>query len=197
MKTTIIYSLIASCFFSLIVGSLTAQNTYRKDKWNFKLNYSQGPFTNLDGEKSGNIRLEADYGLSKLVETGAYWGMTKYIRHEYINTDTLNQLHFNLESKLAPLWGISLNFHPLPLLIHHENFRFDLYLAGKLGGIYFFGNENDTPTGIELQAFMGGGITFYLLKNAGLFVEYGNELNTAGRNSWDDRLYVGITVKLK
>jgi len=196
MKIIIIHSLVVFCLFSFIISPLTAQNNYHKDKWNFKLDYSQGPFKNLDGKKSGNIRLEVDHGISNLIEAGAYLGMTKYNRYEYLYTDTLNLPHFNVEYKSAPLWGIGLNFHPLPLLIHQEGFRFDLYLAGKFGGIYFFGKENDTPQGTKLQVFMGGGIAFYLIKNAGLFIEYGNELNTAGRKSWDDRLYAGITIKL-
>lgn len=197
MKTKIIYSLIASCFFSLIGCSLIAQNTYRKDKWDFKLDYSQGPFTNMYGKKSGNICLEADYRLSNLIETGVYLGMTKYIRREYTFSDTLNQPHFNLESATTPLIGINLNFHPLPLLNHKEGLRFDLYLAGKLGGYYFSGNENNIPHGYELQLFMGGGMEFCILRNAGLFVEYGNERSTIGRSRWNDKLIVGITVKLK
>ena len=197
MKTKIIYSLIASCLFGFIGNPLAAQNTCLKDKWDFKLDYSQGPFTNMYGKKSGNIYLEADYGLSNLIETGAYLGMTKYIRHEYTFSDTLNHPHFNLESATTPLIGISLNFHPLPLVIHKEGLRFDLYLAGKLGGFYFSGNENDIPHGYELQLFMGGGMEFCILRNAGLFIEYGKERSTVGRYHWNDKLIVGITVKLK
>ena len=83
------------------------------------------------------------------------------------------------------------NFHILPFFVDSDDFRFDLYLISKGGGITFFHSaytlEND-GNNIDVEAHcthnlyygVGVGVAFYPFSHVGVFSEltYENLYNT-------------------
>jgi hypothetical protein len=104
----------------------------------------------------GNYRVEANYGVSRQIETGIYTGFSYY-------------------QSLSAYWsyGINANYHLLPFIIDSDNFRFDLYFAGKFGGwksYSTFSSSYRSPH--KLEYGFGPGVSFYLWKHLGIFTEY-------------------------
>ncbi len=149
--------IVFSCTF---IFSAICQDSYIKNRLNFKIAYSRynnGWYSgNLEPQRMGNYRVEANYGVTRHIETGIYTGFSFY-------------------KSMAVYWsyGINANYHLLPFVIDAENFRFDLYLAGKLGGWMSYSNSSlnyRSPHKIEYG--FGPGVSFYLWKNLGIFTEY-------------------------
>jgi hypothetical protein len=80
----------------------------------------------------------------------------------------------------------------LPFFIKENDFRFDLYISGKYGGMYFNTDDNYYYHGNESEYGIGGGLSFYFTKHLGLYIEY-----TYGKYFFNDndKLRYGITFK--
>ena len=124
-----VYSFISVLAFIGIIKA-SCQDSYIKGRWNFKLGYARyvtGTETNNKEDKTGNIRLETNYGVLKNVEAGLYLGYSKF--------PLWGQLS-GYKDCATPFYGININFHMLPFFINANDFRFDLYLTGNYGGRY-------------------------------------------------------------
>lgn len=174
-----------------------SQNSYIKNRWNYKIGVASGPLFNISQKKSIQIRSEVNYGFFDLLEIGGYLGLSKYMKSSYAYTDTLGNVHNTSKNALAPFYGINANFHLLPLLINKDNFRFDLYVAGKAGGYYLVGTSSDRYHGHEWQFFLGGGAAFYAWKHLGFFTEFGYEKNNTYINNKKNNsaFRFGLTLK--
>jgi hypothetical protein len=153
--------------------TISAQDSYLKNRWNFKAGYASYPgfFVSNQGYKPtfGNYRLEANYGMLSFLETGLYLG---YSRTTSMPVPVVGQ-GMIYQNQNTPFFGISLNFHPLTFLVKNRDFRFDLYLLGRYGGVYYSSPESYYPSkGFLFQYQHGAGLAFYLWKHIGIFSEY-------------------------
>jgi len=186
--------------FFLVVSSLFilnsyAQDSYIKNRWNIKAGYAR---YNKDfrQEKVGNYRIEVNYGILNHIEIGAYIGYSKFDYYREITADSIHKAYM-VEDNNTPFYGISFNFHILPFLIKKDDFRFDLYVTGKFGGIYFtkpapFQYTFKFKEGNIYEYGIGGGLSYYLGKHLGVFTEY-----CYGKYYFGDRnkLRYGLTLK--
>src|SRR5450759_3745519 len=160
---------------NLLVILSYGQESYIKNRVNFKTGYSRyatnrSVISNgkLKALTVGNYRIEANYGISNLIETGIYIGYSKFDSFRINWADT----SFNFKACSTPFYGINCNFHLLPLLIKEDDFRFDLYLSGKFGGLFFASPAGFFPTGSAFEYGIGGGLSFYIWKHLGVYAEY-------------------------
>ena len=133
----------------------------------------------LSKEKVGNYRLEVNYGILNNIEIGAYIGYSKF---DYYRETSLDSIHksYRVEDNNCPFYGVSVNFHILPFLIKKEDFRFDLYVTGKFGGVYFtkptlYNYTFNGPMLKDGQIYeygIGGGLSYYLGRHLGIYAEY-------------------------
>jgi hypothetical protein len=183
-------------FLALLFSALSlhAQDSFIKNRFNIKAGYTsyQGFFVSNHGIKQsfGNYRLEANYGILNFLETGIYLG---YSRTTSQPVPVIGQglIYQNLNT---PFFGVGLNFHPLTFLVKKPDFRFDIYLLGRYGGIYYSSPKDYLPTeGLKFQNSQGAGLAFYFTKNIGIFTEYSfSELHVNSGN-----LRYGLSVKFK
>lgn len=185
-QSTILLALIFSCV------TVFAQDSYIKNRWNFKVGYAsyQGYFVSNHGSKQtfGNYRLEANYGILNFLETGLYLG---YSRTTSMPVPVVGQ-GLIYENQNTPFFGIGLNFHPLTFLIKKPDFRFDLYLLGRYGGIYYSSPADYIPAkGLKFQNSQGAGLAFYITKHIGVFTEY----SFSGLHVKSGNFRYGLSVK--
>lgn len=158
------YCCIAIVLFTSYYNALGQKSDYIKNRWNVKIGYSDyvnGNRINHKVQKNGHWRLEANYGITKYLEIGAYLGFTKFKHYQHSGGTGV------MVEEFSPSYGINTNFHILPFLLKADNFRFDLYITGKFGGRYFpYHKLHQKEYGI------GGGIAFYLWRHTGFFAEY-------------------------
>lgn len=146
----------------------TSQNNMIENRINTKLGLSfYPPLSNADN-RTANFRIETNYGVLKFLEAGAYLGYSRVKTIEPI----INSVR-HIRYTHSPFYGITANFHILPFFFKKNNFRFDYYLTGKLGGNYYFTTEGAFPEqGHHSEYAVGMGGAFYPWKHLGLFVEY-------------------------
>lgn len=149
-----------------------SQESLISNRWNYKLGFSPYPNENKNSSILGNLQGEVNYGLLKFMEVGVYVGVTPFHQASFVGNS------YQSFYQKAPMYGINFNFHPLTFLINKSDFRFDVYLAGKAGGYYFFGEDTDAYHGAEWKLFIGGGAAFYLWRHFGIYTEYGYEWKT-------------------
>ncbi len=167
-KLTLYLSIIYLVLFSSVI---TAQELNIKGRWNFKFTYSRvesniGVTTKQ--EIKSNYGIEVNYGIFKTIEPNIFYSITisDFIIHHY---------------------GLGLNYQLLPHFIEANDFRFDLYIAAKIGQFKVSdSNWHDWEYGI------GPGLNFYLLQNLGLFTEF-----SFGKYFFEDnnRLRFGLSYK--
>ncbi|MFA6129092.1 MAG: hypothetical protein WC699_17470 [Bacteroidales bacterium] len=181
--------------FALIFSFMTvsAQDSYVKNRWNFKAGYGnyEGWSVSDRGVKNtfGNYRLEANYGILNFLETGLYVG---YSRISSRPVPVIGQ-GLIYQNQNTPFFGIGLNFHPLTFLIKKPDFRFDLYLLGRYGGIYYSSPEDYIPAkGLKFQNSQGVGLAFYFTKHIGVYTEY----SFSGLHVKSGNFRYGLSVKL-
>lgn len=176
--------------FILVVSSLFILNSYSQDsniknRWNFKAGYSRyktGSHSisnnKIKALTVGNYRIEANYGILNYLEIGGYIGYSKFDYFRSIIRDSINTGAYSVEPNNTPFYGANFNFHILPFLIKKDDFRFDLYVTGKLGGLYFtkpayiLHNGQTFKKGNIYEYGIGGGLSYYLGKHLGVFAEY-------------------------
>ena len=174
---------------NLFVICSYGQDSYIKHRWNFKAGYSKyntNIRTSRERIQVGNFRIEANYGIRKLIEAGVYLGYSK------INSFCYRDSILILTERPAIFYGINCNLHLLPLIVKEDDFRFDLYLAGKYGEVTFTSPIGFFPGGTESEYSLGGGASFYLTKHLGIYGEY-----TYGKYFYKDnsKFRYGITLK--
>ena len=108
------------------------------------------------GRNHGNIRLETGYKITKVLESGIYFG--------------ISNIPFEYDDAYSPDFGLSSNFHILPLFLNTSN-KFEPYLTGKIGG-YYINNKSLYSEKLGLTFSIGAGSSFYLWKQMGFFFEY-------------------------
>jgi hypothetical protein len=139
--------------------------------------------------RTPNFKLEFNRGLTQYIEAGFHLAYTAFDFTQVNWSDT------TFSSFKAPcvFYGLNSNIHVLPLFIHENDFRFDIYATLKAGSFFYINaNENLKET---IEYYWGGGFSFYAFKKAGLYIEY-----TKGRfnHGFDNyRVYYGITYKFK
>ncbi len=178
-------------FFTIITEKSFSQDSCIKHRLNFKAGYArynEGIWINGIRETFGNYRIEANYGFQKYIETGIYLGYSKI---DFAELDQSDSSHFGDECKV-PFYGINLNFHLLPFIIKKEDFRFDFYLTGKFGGLYFSTPDYYYHHGHKNEYGFGAGLSFYMTKHIGLYLEY-----CYGKYYFNDnmKLRYGLTLK--
>lgn len=170
---------------SLFVLNSYAQDSYIKNRWNIKTGYARytnGVRLNDKVLTNGNYRLEVNYGVSNNIEAGIFGGYSKF---------DANSLP-SISGYSAAFYGINCNLHLLPFLIKEDDFRFDLYITGKLGGFYLSSPSNHFSHGNNAEYGLGAGISFYLYKHLGVYAEY-----CFGKYYFKDdtKLRYGLTLK--
>ncbi|MGF1587169.1 MAG: hypothetical protein ACFCUM_17760 [Bacteroidales bacterium] len=133
------------------------QDSYIKGRWNIKAGYSEYGLGSWDSypltkeNTTGHYRLETNYGLFNAIETGIYFGYSE------------RAIGFR-ETDPTMFYGLNVNLHPLPFFLELKNPLFEVYLAGKFGGRYYIKNHTEYS--------IGGGLSFYIFRNVGLYTEY-------------------------
>ncbi len=155
--------------FSFLVGD--AQDSYIKNRWNIKAGFASYPglYVSKSGQKEthGNYRLEANYGILNFLEVGGYLGYSRLTSWLPVVGPMLS------ENQNTPFAGLNINLQLLPFIVKSRDFRFDLYLFGRYGGVYYSSPENYYPyKGLQFQYQHGVGAAFYLWKHVGIFGEY-------------------------
>ena len=187
-------------FLLVAFGTSLVQAQNIKNRINFKTGFSRynsiGKVNNKF-EKVPNISFEINYGISKLLETGISLGFSNFDVY-YINwADTT----YRKGKSLATYYVANANFHILPLFVQAEDFRFDFYATAKIGGRHLSGKESNVLKNEFIWA--GGlGLSFYLWKKTGFFVEstYGKyNFHEDFVESFTDNINwrYGITFKFK
>ncbi|HBB91869.1 MAG TPA: hypothetical protein DC042_09160 [Bacteroidales bacterium] len=167
-----------------------SQDSYIKNRWDIKAGYARYDGLWMTKTKMkptyANYRIEANYGLLDFLEVGGYLGYSRFTAFVPQVGKIVSENHD------APFFGVDLNFHPLTFLLKKPDFRFDLYLLARYGGIYFFSPEGyDPQRGFEFQYHHGAGLAFYLTKHFGIFSEYSYGIPTVP--SWSMRF--GLSLK--
>jgi hypothetical protein len=170
-------------------------NSNIRGRWNFKLGYTLYDtnghrFSQALGKRDitiGNYRIEGNYGVSNLIESGVYWGYSKI---DALRNNGDSSATFKGTNTL--FYGITVNFHIVPLFTKAEYPVFDLYLTGKIGGVNFLSQKGFYPHGQDFEYGIGSGLSFYILKNFGIYAEgcYGNYF-------YDSFLYVRTGIVLR
>jgi hypothetical protein len=185
-------------FSSLFILNTYGQNSYIKNRWNIKTGYARYK-KGISQEKVGNYRIEVNYGILNYLEIGAYIGYSKFDYYHKNIADSINSGSYRVEDNNTPFYGASFNFHILPFLINKDDFRFDLYVTGKFGGLYFTKpapyftfNGLTFKEGQMYEYGIGAGMSYYLGKHLGIFAEYCH-----GKYYFGDRnkLRYGLTLK--
>ncbi len=164
MKTKIVITMIIVLF----TMQISAQKSYIKNRWNIKLSSKI-----MQGDNEFMMSDDPFYHL------GVNYGLHKYL--ELGVNSAFSSSSLGIRKRLQ--YYANCNFHILPLWVDSDEFRFDVYLISKAGGITYFHPpytlENEGVS-IEIEARRthnfyyggGGGIAFYPFSHVGLFSEY-------------------------
>jgi len=163
MKTRTIITVLITLF----ALTTSAQDSYIKNRWNFKAAYQINSSNNTTWAKSPIYHIGANYGISKHFECG--------LNFAYPGGDIPHP---------QKTYFANCNFHILPFFTDAEDFRIDLYLTAKSGLVSYFYDEYPTidasghlvlMTDYKLRKFYYGaglGLGFYPFKHLGLYAEY-------------------------
>ncbi len=160
-KILIIWILIMICLVDA-----SAQNSYLKGRYNFKLGYTSYPEEYSHSHRIPNFRLQADYGLLDYLEVGIYTGYSRFSCYNLAGGGDYGRPANTL------FYGVNLNFNPLTFAIKADDFRFDTYLTAKFGGHYKFIPKNYSLPRHMTEYSVGIGAAFYIWKQLGVFAEY-------------------------
>jgi hypothetical protein len=184
----------------VILTSLSqAQESYLYKRTNIKLGHSKTP-QYLNSTKDfalGNFRFEANRVLCRFVETGVYIGYSRFVN--FLHTEDYlapnNQVSpGTFINSNAYSYGITANFHLLPLIANKDEPRFDMYVSAKFGGLSLVAPEGSVYKGHGVDYGLYGGLSYYITPNWGIFTEYGFN-NRPKEHSIESCLRYGITVK--
>lgn len=192
-------------FLALLALTLTtthAQEDYLHNRTNIKIGHSTTPsyYNMLQEQPLGNFRMEANFGFFNNIELGGYLGYSRIgnVQHLTVYDPTQNPtvrpakyIYSNAYS-----YGITGNFHLLPLFVKSREPRFDIYLSSKVGVISIPSPELSVYRGLSLDYGIYGGLGLYVTRYWGAFAEYGLNKKPMRRSiSLEPCLRYGITVK--
>ncbi len=196
MKTSKIINKTGLLFTVIIMIGIYAsgQESYIKHRWNIKAGYAcykTGSYIGNKEETTGNYRIEANYGFFKYIETGAYFGGSRFEYYQPVDS-----MSFIPKGYFVPFYGVNCNFHLLPFVINKGDFRFDLYIIFKYGSLVLKDKRSGELFNKNEYA-LGSGVCFYLWKHIGFYTEicYGNYIyeNTFSNNHTKFRY--GLSLK--
>ena len=135
--------------------SATGQDLSVKGRWNVKAGYSLYKLTTVTNrlitfdwtessiryKRKWNVRVEANYGVLKWLETGIYIGLMGY---EYEN---FYSYYDDERNAVGPTFGVNVNIHLLPFFVKNSKCKWDFYIPLKYGGNYipkFIDSKNNT-----------------------------------------------------
>ncbi|MDA3930505.1 MAG: hypothetical protein PF541_16270 [Prolixibacteraceae bacterium] len=174
LKRSILALTLIITFLIKSSDTVKAQQYTIKDRFNVKLAYSKYPQLGFTWHGSDEItpsfQTELNYGLLNYMEIGPYVGYGTFKANDISSTGNYGAI---LKSN-ALFYGMNTNVHFFPFLVKSENFRFDLYLSGKLGGFYRLTEEGMFPErGHEWDYGVYAGAAFYFSRHWGIYGEYG------------------------
>ena len=144
-------------------------------RWNIKAHYSAYNNIGLSYNESSSpvFQCEVNYGVLNFLEVGLYGGNGRIKTEEIFSIE--NDFSYSGGGRANALfYGLNANIHLLPFIIKAEKFRFDIYLSGKMGGLYYLTKENIYPApGHVFDYGFYAGSAFYLGQHWGIFGEYG------------------------
>jgi hypothetical protein len=200
MKNTLLKN--STTLFSFILiysfSSLSAQDSYINNRFNLKVGYTRyyngifGSDTKDKYERTGNYKVEANYGLLNYFELGAYLSYSKYMHWKLVETDSIHTAYYESEGNNTFFYGANVNFHVLPIFIKKEDFRFDLYVSAKYGWVYFSKSYPRNGPSYTFDYSVGAGLAFYPGKHFGVFMEY-----CYGRYPYDEKTNLRYGLSLK
>ncbi|MDX9847267.1 MAG: hypothetical protein RBT74_09830 [Tenuifilaceae bacterium] len=191
-------------FFTFVLIILTvnltqAQENYLCKRNNLKFGHSITPkYLQSDYNLSlGNFRLEATYGGTNFFEFGGYLGYSRFVN--FLNTEETESSNNQISPGTfiysnAFTYGITANFHLLPLIANSAEPRFDVYLSAKFGGLSLAAPEGSVYKGHGADYGLYGGLSYYITPYWGAFVEYGFN-NRPEEYNIESCLRYGLTVK--
>jgi hypothetical protein len=164
-------------FFSHL--QTNAQQSYIKNRWCFDMGYSN------DRQGSQNNRslvIHMTHGMTNHLEAGLYSGY---------GVDYSEMWHYSN----SLYYGITLRYHLLPYIIKSNDFRLDVYMAGKYGGFYYISKIfPDRKNYFGKEFGIGAGVSLYPWKHFGFFCEYiAGNIYLTSNHQWK----FGVKVKFK
>lgn len=191
-------------FFTFLLIILTvnltqAQENYLCKRNNLKFGHSITPkYLQSDYNLSlGNFRLEATHGISSLLELGGYIGYSRFVNFLHTEGDLAPNYQVSPGTFInsnAYSYGITANFHLLPLIANKNEPRFDIYVSAKLGGLSMVAPKGSVYKGHAIDYGLYGGLSFYITRHWGVFAEYGFN-NRPNEHSLESCLRYGLTFK--
>jgi outer membrane receptor for ferrienterochelin and colicin len=137
------------------------RESYIKNRWNLKAGYARYGTSRGTGSKTvPNYRIEANYGLTRRIETGVYLGYSKFNGIRWIAPGTAVTVY-----NPSYYFGLNCNLHLLPGIVRRDDFFLDLYPALRVGGIKGSHSEITSEYGA------GGGVACYFWKDTGIYTE--------------------------
>lgn len=195
LKTHVfIISLIIICFLpkSVFCGELdTTKNYSIKHRYSIKAGFSQykcwhkkityislGNFEYSINVRRPNFKVEINYGISNYFEIGAFAGFQRYAYTEpFLIPDTSfkDSSWLVIKKTLAPVLGLNVNFHILPIFVTTESCRWDLYLTAKYGMCFLpyieFAVLKDVDKMYRQEYGVGFGLSYYIKNKIGFYSE--------------------------
>jgi hypothetical protein len=164
-------------FIILAFGyNVQAQDSYIKNRWNTKIGfsvYSKSKFSRSSFRYGKpHFRLEANYGILENLEIGGYLGVSQISVYNLVQSSISEQsqgIVVKEEKRPMASYGLTANYHLLPYLVKGNNFRIDLYVSGKYGGITVVVPKNYSKAEYALY----GGLAYYIGNHWGFYGEYG------------------------
>jgi len=169
MRTITIILLIFLTSFS------QAQESYLYKRTNIKLGHSTKPdyLNSLKRLTLGNFRLEANQGVSRFVELGAYVGYSRFGNVQYQEGfDPADNTTWDADYIYSDAYsyGITANLHLFPFIAKNEEPRFDLYLTAKFGGLSLVAPEGSVFRGHGIDYGLYGCASF-ILPDTGAYLQ--------------------------
>ena len=151
--------------------------------WMQDLTHAVGYFENEVNIKRLNFRVEANYGINKYFEIGVFAGFQRYLYTLQGESDTINNNdaiiisgYEILKKNLAPVFGVNVNFHLLPIFVSEKKCRWDLYLTARYGFCFLPHVEHHYLEGVDKhyrqEYCIGTGIAYYFGNRIGLYTEF-------------------------
>jgi hypothetical protein len=124
---------------------------------------------------------EANYRVINNVDCGASIGFSLYEHADYGDIEGVAPGEFDypisatISQKPMLTYGINLNIHLLPIIFQKDVRFIDIYVASKIGGIYFSERNKEVVFAERPLIDYGiyGGIAVYPRNRWGLYYEYG------------------------